>query len=147
MDPVTDILSQLARDEGFRPDPYKDSRGFNTVGIGHNLDANPLPDEQYPMSLDRAKQILADDLSRIWSKLQIALPWVVSLPDVYAGILKNMSFNMGANGLLQFHHMLAYIQAGNYAAAANAMQQSAWFTQVGDRAKRLVQQMQSGQWV
>jgi lysozyme len=144
---ITGILDQLLRDEGFRPEPYKDTRGFLTCGIGHNLDANPLPGEQYPMTIDRAKEILSGDLSRIWNKLQGALPWVVSLPDAIAGVLKNMSFNMGANGLLQFHHMLAYVQAGNYAAAAQAMQQSAWFTQVGDRAKRLVQQIQTQQWV
>lgn len=142
-----DILSQLLRDEGFRPNPYKDTRGHWTCGIGHNLDANPLPDETYPMSLARAQEICASDVARIWAKLEGALPWVATLPDAIAGVLKNMSFNMGVNGLLEFRHMLADVHAGEYAAAATEMQNSSWYGQVGDRAKRLVQQMQTGVWV
>jgi lysozyme len=142
-----DILDQLLRDEGFRPNPYNDTRGFRTVGVGHNLDANPLPSEQYPMTIDRAKAVLADDASRIWNRLQGALPWASSLPDAYCGVLINMAFNMGVNGLLEFRHMLADVHAGEYVAAATEMQNSSWYGQVGDRAKRLVQQMQTGVWV
>ena len=142
-----DILEQLLRDEGFRPNPYKDTRGFSTVGIGHNLDANPLPDETYPMSVDRAKELLTQDVARIWNKVQADLPWVASLPDVYAGVLKNMAFNIGAHGEELFHHMLADVQAGNYPQASVDMQQSAWASQVGARAARLIQQMRTGQWV
>jgi lysozyme len=144
---IDNILDQLARDEGYRPNPYDDSRGFRTVGIGHNLDANPLPAETYPMSLERAKQVCSDDVARIWGKLQADLPWVKSLPDVIAGVLTNMSFNMGAKGLEAFHHMLADIQAGNYEQAAVAGEQSAWHAEVGDRAKRLMQQLRTQEWV
>jgi lysozyme len=139
-------LEQLLRDEGFRPYPYKDTRGFSTVGVGHNLDAHPLPNETYPMSLERAKEVLADDVARIWAELQGALPWVVTLPDAICGCLKNLAFNMGIGGLLEFRHMLADVHAGEYAAAATEMQHSLWYSEVGDRAKRLVKQMQAGEW-
>lgn len=141
-----DILDQLLRDEGFRSSPYIDTRGHNTVGIGHNLDANPLPNETYPLSVQRAKEILADDAARIWGKLQSDLPWVKTLPDAIAGVLTNMSFNMGAKGLEAFHHMLADIQAGNYAQAAIDGANSAWYAQVGNRAKRLMDQLRTGVW-
>ena len=141
-----DILDQLLRDEGFRSSPYIDTRGHNTVGIGHNLDSNPLPGEKYPFSVQRAKEILADDVARITSKLIADLPWIASLPDVYKGVLQNMSFNMGANGAEAFHHMLADIQAGNYAQASIDGSQSAWYNQVGDRAKRLMLQLKTGVW-
>ena len=141
-----DILDQLLRDEGFCSTPYIDTRGFHTVGIGHNLDANPLPGENYPLSVQRAKEILADDVARIWGKLQSDLPWVTTLSDVYAGVLTNMSFNLGAKGLEAFHHMLADVQAGNYVQAAAEMQKSAWYVQVGERAQRLVKQMLTGVW-
>jgi lysozyme len=143
---LDNILDQLLRDEGFRANPYNDSRGFRTVGIGHNLDANPLPDESYPMTVERAKEILANDVARIWTKFQTDLPWVRSLPDVYAGVLTNMSFNMGAKGLEAFHHMLADIQVGNYAKAASDGAQSAWYHEVGARAKRLMDQLRTGVW-
>ena len=146
MGEVTNIYDQLKRDEGIRFTPYKDTRGFSTVGVGHNLDANPLPNETYPMFPVRAFEILNDDVSRIRGKLVGDLPWVANLPDVYEGILLNMSFNMGAHGTELFHHMLADIQSGNYAQAAVDMKNSAWYTQVGQRAERLALQMTTGVW-
>jgi lysozyme len=95
---------------------------------------------------NRAFDILAIDVARIWGKMVSDLPWVTGLADVYAGVLKNMSFNMGAHGVELFHHMLADIQTGNYLKAAADMQASTWYTQVGQRAERLVQQMKTGVW-
>ncbi len=80
--PVTDIISQLTRDEGFRAEPYLDSVGISTVGVGHNLVASPLPDETYPMSLARAQQLLKTDLNVIISHLIANLPWAAQLDDV-----------------------------------------------------------------
>jgi len=142
-----DIFEQLLRDEGFSPYPYKDTRGHLTCGIGHNLDANPLPGETYPMSLYRAKEILVSDVAITWAELHGALPWIITLPDAIAGVLANMGFDLGVRGLLEFRHMLADVHSGEYAAAATEMQQSLWYNQVGDRAKRLVQQMATGLWV
>ena len=144
---IKNILDQLLRDEGMRLTPYKDSRGFNTVGVGHNLDASPLPGLTFPITEAQALGILGKDVERISMYLQSQLPWIVNLDDARHGCLQNMAFNLGTNGLLQFHQMLTHLQAGDYANAALAMTQSAWYNQVGDRAKRLVQQMESGQWV
>lgn len=141
-----DLIEQLIRDEGLRLEPYDDTRGFKTVGVGHNLDSNPLPNETYPLTVQRAKDILAEDVARIQGTLKTHLPWVVFLPEVYAGILLNMSFNLGVGGLLQFQHMLAAVKVMGYEEAAKQMQASSWYTQVGDRAKRLVAQMRTGVW-
>lgn len=144
---ITDIFSQLTRDEGVRLVKYLDSRGFWSIGIGHNLDANPLPD--YDLSnftLADAQAVLRADGARIWSKLYSALPWLGTLDTPRQGVFQNMSFNMGAGGVEQFHHSLADTQAGNYSQAAADMKASAWYTQVGDRATRLCTQMESGIW-
>jgi lysozyme len=143
---MDNILDQLRRDEGVRSNPYKDSRGILTVGVGHNLESNPLPNEQYPLSDARIDEILTSDVARITGKLIAKLPWVNSLDDSRKGVLINMSFNMGVGGLLAFKHTLAAVQSGDYAGAANGMQSSAWYTQVGARAQRLVKQMQTGIW-
>lgn len=144
---ITNILEQLVRDEGIRLTPYWDTRGFTTVGVGHNLDTNPLPDLAFPITEAQATQILGKDVERISTYLQHQLPWIVSLDDARHGVLQNMAFNLGGNGLLGFSHMLSYVQAGEYDNAADAMIQSKWYIEVGDRAKRLVQQMRSGEWV
>jgi lysozyme len=143
----TDIFSQLTRDESVRLHVYPDSRGFDSIGIGHNLDANPLPfDVSNGITMQQALQILHDDGARIWAKLYRDLPWLANLDDARQGVYKNMSFNMGAGGVENFHHSLDDAKAGNYAQAALDMQASAWYTQVGDRAKRLCEQMRTGIW-
>ncbi len=143
---INNIIDQLVRDEGMRLTVYHDTRGFDTVGVGHNLDANPLPDVVYPITQAQALQILGKDVERISTFLQSKLPWIVNLDDARLGVLQNMSFNLGVPGLLSFHHDLADTQAGNFEKAAADMKASAWYTEVGERAERLVQQILTGEW-
>jgi len=147
---VTDIYSQLTLDEGVRLYVYKDQRGFNTIGVGHNLDANPLPyDVSQGITLPCAESLLYVDVQRITMRLLADIPWLSRLQasdPVRFGVFQNMAFNMGDGGVMEFHHDLLDTQAGNYAAAALDMQASAWYTQVGDRAVRLCTQMRTGVW-
>lgn len=141
------LKDQLIRDEGVRLKKYPDSRGFSTIGVGHNLDANPLPfDVSLGITFAQATQILNQDIIRVCSKLFPALPWLYLIDPVRQGVFQNMAFNMGAGGVEEFHHDLADTQAGNYAQAAADMKASAWYGQVGPRAQRLVQQMLTGVW-
>ena len=39
------LKAELSRDEGRKSKPYRDSEGILTIGVGWNLEANPLPDE------------------------------------------------------------------------------------------------------
>ena len=143
---IDSIISQLQRDEGLRLMPYKDTRGFTTVGYGHNLDASPIPGLSFPISLAQALAILGKDVERITRSLVLRLPWVVSLDEARFGVYQNMSFNCGVPKLMEFHHDLADTQAGNYAKAAADMKASLWYTQTGERAVRLCTQMETGNW-
>jgi lysozyme len=144
---INDIIGQLKRDEGLRLLPYKDTRGFTTIGYGHNCNANPLPyDVSKGITEAQATMILGADVERISRFLVQKLPWVINLDDARHGVLQNQAFNMGVPGLLEFHHDLADTQAGDYAKAAADMKASLWYAQVGERAKRLVQQMLTGIW-
>jgi lysozyme len=143
---ITNIIDQLKRDEGLRLEVYKDIVGKRTVGYGHNLDANPLPELTFPITEEQATEILQEDAHRIITYLMGKLPWHDSLSDARFGVLANMAFNMGVPGLLAFHHDLADTQAGNYAKAAADMRQSKWYTEVGARAVRLAIQMETDVW-
>lgn len=144
---ITDIFSQLKRDEGTKLFLYKDDRGFDTIGTGHNCDANPLPfDVSDGITPAQNDQILTQDVNRTRAKLIAALPWSIKLDDARFGVFLNMSFNMGVGGLLNFHHDITDTMAGNYVQAAADMQQSAWYNQVGARAVRLCEQMRTGVW-
>lgn len=145
---VTDIYSQLKRDEGgCILHIYPDSRGIDTVYVGHNLEANPLSDLDF--TVEQGMQVLHDDVDRITAQLLASIPWLADLQQsdiVRFGIFQNMGFNLGVGGLMNFHHDLADTQAGRYEQSAQDMRMSLWYVQVGARAERLCQQMRTGLW-
>lgn len=135
-----DIYEQLQRDEGKRKFPYLDTVGKTTIGYGHNLTDKGLTDAQI-------MQILEDDVAEVTGALALALPWFDGLTEPRQGVIVNMAFNMGLRGLLAFEKTLGFVEAGDYEQAATEMLNSRWATQVGGRATRLAQQLQTGQWV
>jgi lysozyme len=145
---ITNIMDQLIRDEGLRLNVYIDTVGKHTIGVGHNIDVNPLDfDISEGITEAQALQILGVDVERISRFLVRSLPWVVSLDEARYGVLQNLGFNVGGNALLKFHKTLSFAQSGQYEDAAIELENSAWYNEVGSRAKRLVQQMRTGEWV
>jgi len=136
---------ELIRDEGIRREPYYDTEGHLTVGIGFNLDAHKLPDGvTYPLSdaeIDQLYQITADE---VLGGISNYFPWWNDLDDVRQRVIANMVFNMGVNGVALFKNTIAYIKAGEYEKAASNMRKSKWFKQVKGRAVRLCKAMESG---
>lgn len=133
-----DIYEQLERDEGRKRFPYKDTEGILTIGVGHNLEAKGLTDPQID-------QILHDDVAQVDGELHV-LPWMLGLSDIRKGVLRNMGFQLGVSGLLQFHEALGHMERAEWEAAAAAMLQSKWAKQAPARANRLALQLRSGEW-
>ena len=159
MTAVTDLVSQLKRDEGEVLHAYRDSRGILTAGVGHNCEAHSEPlAEGAQITQQQCDQWLQQDIDAAEHNLAVKLPWSADLDSVRLGVLVNMTFNLGIGGLLGFHNTLAMIQAGNYDGASEAMLESKWADQVGKeppseehpdggRAWRLSQQIKTGAWV
>lgn len=119
--------------------PYRDSVGKLTIGIGRNLDDVGISEAE-------ANYLLGNDVAKVTSAIRQQLPWSDDLDEARFGVLQNMAFNLGAAGLLGFPKMLSKLEAKDYDGAAAEMIDSAWYAQVGDRAKRLVTQMTTGEW-
>lgn len=133
------VVGQLKRDEGYRQHPYTDTVGVLTIGYGFNLLSDGLSEDESAMVLQ----------VRAWKRyleLLKALPWLKTLDEVRQGVLVNMAYNLGVTGLLGFGKMLQCVILGRYADAAVDMLDSRWAEQVGDRAKRLAEQMRTGVW-
>lgn len=149
MDPTNLALleAELRRDEGVRYSPYLDTAvpANETVGVGFNLNTNPLPAGwTYPLTDDQVNQLLTQSLQNTFSQLDAELPWWTTLDDVRQRCIANCAFNIGVSGLLGFHNALFALQRGSYAVAAAGFKASAWYGQVGARAQRICSAIEYG---
>ncbi len=140
----------IKKDEGVRKDKdgshvsYKDSKGLLTGGRGHQLNEEEL--KLYPKGT-----VIPDTVVKEWFKTDIKeaddiLTGIleekaVHVPDEVYSILLNMTFNLGGEGIKEFKHMWAAIQIGDWESTAQAMLDSKWAKQVGNRAVRLSNRM------
>lgn len=134
------LQAELTRDEGKVPYVYKDSLGYDTIGIGHLVDKR----KGGKLSEAAISFIFNEDVDEAVADLDKALPWWREMTDARQRVLVNMRFNLGLQGLLSFKNTLAMMQKGDYEGAAKGMLNSKWATQVGQRAIRLADMMRTG---
>lgn len=139
---MIDIYKQLRFEEGVRKSAYQDHLGYWTVGVGRLIDAR----KGGGLSDDEIDYLLKNDVARIVGQLRGKLPWFSGLNDARQGVLINMAFQMGVDGLLQFKQTLAAVQAEHFAHAGTLMLQSKWAQQTPNRARRMARQIETGEW-
>lgn len=141
-------VAQLKRHEGLRLVPYRCPAGFLTVGYGHNIDANPVPNlgPDDRISEAEADKILELDMRSCGTALDRAMPDWRTLCEPRQAVLLNMAVNLGVRGLLGFRKTVAAIRAGDFNAASREMLNSKWSRDVKGRALELAEQMRSGLW-
>lgn len=140
-----DLLeAELRRDEGVRYTRYIDSLGNPSCGVGHNLNVSPLPSGwKFPLTDAQVNQLLALDIADTLHQLDTHIKWWRTLSEVRQRVVANMCFNLGITKFMGFQKALGAMQEGAWDVAADEMQDSAWFRQVGYRAVRLCQAMRT----
>lgn len=133
------LIEQLIDHESERLKPYLDCcgkywrdckcgvKGNLTLGIGRNLDSMGI-------TVDESRYLVRNDIKRVSSELDKAIPWWSGLAEARQRVLADMCFNMGITKLLGFHDTLNYTKAGDYVSAARSMLSSLWAKQTGRRA-------------
>lgn len=155
------VIRMLEFEEGRRNEPYKDSLGYWTIGIGHLIDerkGGSLPswaqdelDRTGRLSDASVDKLLEDDIIFVMDQLEKYLPWASSLDQIRYTVLLDMTFQMGigneekGTGLLGFKNTLRYIKDGNYEQAATNMGVSLWYRQTPNRANRRIKEMRTGE--
>ena len=139
---LTKAVAQIKSDEGCVLHAYKDTLDFITIGYGRLLDKR----RGGGISQAEADMLLEHDIDDKLLELRQKLPWFDGLDSARKGVLLNMAFQMGITGLMSFKNTLRYIEAGDYENAAAGMLQSLWAKQTPNRAKRMSEQMRTGQW-
>jgi lysozyme len=138
----TELVRQLRGDEGVVPYAYQDHLGFWTIGVGRLIDKR----KGGGLRPDEITYLLNNDIDDRINELNRRLPWFQNLDDARKGVLVNMSFQMGVDGLMGFKNTLKLVEQGKYENAAHGMLQSLWAKQTPERAKRMSEQMRTGLW-
>lgn len=134
--------TQLRRDEGEVLHAYADSLGYLTIGIGCLIDKR----KGGGITQEESEYLFINRLREKIGELDQRLPWWRNLNEARQGVLINMSYQLGMDGLLGFVNTLRMVQQGLYEAAADAMLKSKWASQTPERARRLSDQMREGEW-
>lgn len=142
----------LINHEGLKLVPYIDTVGVKTIGVGHNMDKNPLPIQMAAwlalhgsITYDMAIQLLDDDIQAAKRQLQYNLKWFENEDEVRQRALLELAFNLGMSGLMAFKYTLAYWKSHQYELAANELLNSKWATQVGNRSKVIAEMVRTGE--
>lgn len=138
-----ELTRQLRGDEGVKATVYKDHLGYDTIGVGRLVDSRKPGSGLRPSEIDF---LLQNDIDDRIEALTRRLPWFQNLDDARRGVLLNMSFQLGVDGLMAFKNTLAMVESADYMGAARNMLQSKWATQTPERAARMAEQMRSGRW-
>ena len=125
-----ELTKQLKIHEGFRQFPYRCTAGRLTIGIGRNLDAKGVSEEE-------AEELLQNDIYDVEIQLDKNIPWWRNKPENVQLVLMDMCFNLGMSGLLTFDKFLHAVRLGFWETAQMEMMNSLWATQVGTRADNL----------
>lgn len=151
------LTNSLTEHEGSRKEPYRDSRGLWTFGIGRCLETNPptAAEWKWMLELGAIKVTLSDvgeqylfgnDIRAATTQIKARCDFWDRLDDVRQNVLVEMCFQMGIARLLAFNKMFAALRAGDYERAAGEAINSEWHRQTPERAEKLAEALRTGGW-
>lgn len=148
------IYTRLIRNEGMILSPYTCPAGYLTIGVGRNLELNPLTESEKAeigdvkkgITESQAFMLLRHDVEKVCKQLDACLPWWRGLDKERQFVLIDLCFNLGLSKLLGFKNTLACIAQGNYDKAADNLMLSKYAQQVKGRAKRNADCIRTGKY-
>ncbi len=136
------IIERIKKEEGFRPKAYWDRKQW-TFGYGCKA-----PGESATITEPEAEKLL-------WRHILVAVGGFIDLflgvptpiNEVRQECLVDMIFNLGEDGVRKFRQMVLDImddEGDDWAEIARHASESLWYAQVGERAKRIVEELATG---
>jgi len=148
------LREELVRDEGCRLKAYRDTNGFWTIGIGHLLGATARMTE---ITLSEAYALLEADIRVAEDAVNAVFPefsvcdcthQVCEADRVRKRALINMAFNRGEGNMRSSTTITPAIKAAivskDWSKVGSAILASPWGKQIGTRANRLAQMLETG---
>lgn len=141
----TDIKKMIMGHEGIRYEPYKDSEGLWTVGVGHLIgDGRSLP-PQYnrKFSHEEIMAMFDKDYDKHKQLAQSNVPNFNKYDSMGQGAFIDLTFNQGGGWPKKFKKASEYIAAGNTFGAARELENSLWYRQVKNRGPEIVNMVEN----
>jgi len=120
--------------EGVRKYPYRCSAGKLTIGIGRNLEDKGLSDSEVMYLFDNDLQDTQDSAESIFEDFS---QYTIEEQTV----ILDMLFNLGTTRFKTFKKFIRAIKERDLKEAARQIEQSAYFHQVPNRARRNVKML------
>ena len=130
------LKDRIRKHEGCRLEPYEDSLGVMTVGIGRNL-------RDVPFSMDEVELMFENDVRRARRGAE-GLDFYAHLSEPRRGVIIEMVFQLGATGVSKFRMFRAACMRHDWETAAIEMMDSKWAHQTPERAKELADIFERG---
>jgi GH24 family phage-related lysozyme (muramidase) len=144
-----DIRKMLIFDEGKKLNAYHCSQGFLTVGIGHNLNADPaLTLLNRHVKLNEAitdaecTALFDQDLAKVMQGIRQRISYFDALAEKYQVVIINMVFQMGIDGVLAFKNTLQAMRRDDVTAVVLGIEHSLYYKQTPVRAMRMIKLVQ-----
>lgn len=143
----------LVRNEGLRLKPYKDTKGIWTIGVGHNLEANPLPGRtmfdiiKNGITEEQAYELLDQQIAVAENDARLLCPMFFNFNDVRRAVMIDLAYNLGRTRLSGFKKFLKAVYHKEFETAGFELLDSRYTHDVGARAYRNAIMMVSGKFL
>ena len=133
------LKERIKLHEGFRLEPYTDTLGYLTGGVGHRI----MPNEKVPTTKEGWMTLFNKDFQSAWKFMERFCEEnnLRAISDDAKEVLCEMIYQMGFSGVSKFKNMIKALQNRDYKLASVEMLDSRWAKQTPNRAKELSDHM------
>jgi len=134
---INELVNQLMVDEGSvtndsgRHIAYLCPADKWTIGYGIEVQDHGLSEKE-------AEDLLRQRVVAVVDEVHMNYPFIKSAPLPIKLSFYNMAYNLGITRLSKFKKMIAALEATDYLTASEEAKDSQWYSQVGERAERIV---------
>lgn len=152
---LTNLEKMMCYDEGFELKPYKCSANHTTIGIGHNLEANPIPGKsleslhQHGITKQEALDLFYKELSKVEMNAR-SYSWFRGLNEARQAVILNILYIRPAS-LKEWAkykpELIKALDAYQFREASKLMKGLKIAKQLKNRFGRLTSQFEKGEWL
>jgi len=137
--------------EGCRLFAYRCPSGYWTIAWGWNIEAHPLPEHiaahlaaHARITEEMAEELLTISLEAALLNAEAVFPGFQDFSDDRQDALTDFVFNVGTGTAAKFKRLRQAIAENNWPWAADELENSKWFKQVGNRGRKIVEMVRHG---